>query len=1487
MSLSKSWYEEVEEYEADHDVGEEQIDRSAEENEIYRIPKMVGNSHAGGTDNAREVNTVGKTVVKGRHRKVERGKKTDGIYDMAGNKCVNGMDSIKDVTANQSVERRKECRGATETKDNKSNLRNQINTTFKDKTVIKKMRAEKNTADSTGNTKAELSKTAEKNLDVKEVVDKTAAEGGKVIPCYKESVNTRHVNDGMKDNTKDSSEASKDSNKLSKTDIPEDSDLGKGEQKDKEVEVWTSIEDKEVSDTVQSQIDTRLHSMNKSDYRTALQVDTSYTTGISSDSNCSQYSISSWASEQDTSSSLDPSPNMWNSFVDSGVSFGTSTGLYSDTSDVSGEDCSAYDGSKHLPPVQFHSEYEGKGFQIHSRYPHPNKLCYTSAYNAYNNSVTNNNSVLNGAIQNENGAFQSMTVYGGDSTGISILNYETNPGEYCGHMTSDRDFTCEYCGYCTCSDYEQFSHENLFPGDVFYYSANSIVVCVKQTRQGYEKDYTLQQVTPKLQGLNPNATVFSLQKSSTPTAPGHLSDRQPADNEQGDGHNDSGIGIGNSAESVSDYSFANGDMSLDKSGNTVFSPDVAESPFQAEFSPFTDNQAFTDNASLAMKLDELGPALVEGPGEGPLVEGVGDSSSVPMQGVQYTAENGSITDGEAHDGGIPEDQVRMVLKNQLESLFSRENLSNDSYLQSQMDADQYVPIATVASLDQVQKLSNDLQLIVEILRGSTFVQVDDKGEKVRPNHNRCIVILREIPESTPIEDVQNLFSGENCPRFVSCEFAHNSNWYVTFDSDADAQRAYQFLREEVQTFLGKPIMARIKAKPLIRTYRPQNGYINKRFQPQPVVSPLPTEQQVTSSATSPQFTTTPPFTLMPNVSQYLNGQQAMPFYPPPPNILQNWPSPTMLDPSMVLAMNGYQATGVKMNNQVPNRNLYHSNTVSNNNTSSSSSNNNRGSNRNQKSSSGNQSMGRERINSNDSLPPRLQHQHERQQNAANNNSAHSHGPPQGHIHSGMPHNQHNQHNQPGGGHGNHGNHPNHGNHLPPPHPHHHKNLHSISNHGPPSFGGRRGEGGHPHHGGPSHSHGNHSNSHMHNAAGPHSGGMMSHHQHHQQSSPHHQQQQQQHLDSNNNTSSSVAGGPRNGRLQSDLRNNDGYAGKSYRRRKREDDGARPNRSNSSQTSTKEGGPPAFSSRSLPPNKFDYEPTSFPPLPGAESNTASEEVFESKLSDVVKGTAKTQVKEMPKSSSPVLPSGPNTALTSSTNTKPVNASKESSFTQSVASLQSAPSQSAISVASSAAVTMSSRVTATTDPSVAQPASVSQTRSSKSIPPVQSVAECKTSQERPLSHSNSIDKDMSSNSVKLSYAQMVQKAKAAEVSANSLADDDSEAEDTVESSSLPASSRALKEQGQTPVQANTLVKNSQSSGKEFARKDSNGCDPDSRRDHDLKKENYHQDDPKEQRANRRLKENRERRYENRDSGRRFDRRDAPPPRERDGLKTAIAK
>ncbi|XP_054465366.1 la-related protein 4 [Anoplopoma fimbria] len=183
---------------------------------------------------------------------------------------------------------------------------------------------------------------------------------------------------------------------------------------------------------------------------------------------------------------------------------------------------------------------------------------------------------------------------------------------------------------------------------------------------------------------------------------------------------------------------------------------------------------------------------------------------------------GSSVDSKTEERSkISSENLRESLKKELEFYFSRENLSKDLYLMSQMDSDQFVPIWTIASMEGIKVLTTDMDLILDVLRSSPMVQVDEKGEKVRPNHKRCIIILREVPETTPVEEVESLFKNDNCPKVISVEFAHNNNWYITFQSDTDAQQAYKYLREEVKTFQGKPIMARIKA---INTFFAKNGY---------------------------------------------------------------------------------------------------------------------------------------------------------------------------------------------------------------------------------------------------------------------------------------------------------------------------------------------------------------------------------------------------------------------------------------------------------------------------------------------------------------------------------------------------------------------------------------------------------------------------------------------------------------------------------------
>ncbi|XP_062020465.1 la-related protein 1C-like [Rosa rugosa] len=77
----------------------------------------------------------------------------------------------------------------------------------------------------------------------------------------------------------------------------------------------------------------------------------------------------------------------------------------------------------------------------------------------------------------------------------------------------------------------------------------------------------------------------------------------------------------------------------------------------------------------------------------------------------------------------PMPSLPSLIVNQIDYYFSDTNLIRDEYLRSNMDAQGWVPISLIANFPRVKSLTTNVQLIMDSLRASSIVEVQD--EKVR------------------------------------------------------------------------------------------------------------------------------------------------------------------------------------------------------------------------------------------------------------------------------------------------------------------------------------------------------------------------------------------------------------------------------------------------------------------------------------------------------------------------------------------------------------------------------------------------------------------------------------------------------------------------------------------------------------------------------------------------------------------------------------
>lgn len=350
--------------------------------------------------------------------------------------------------------------------------------------------------------------------------------------------------------------------------------------------------------------------------------------------------------------------------------------------------------------------------------------------------------------------------------------------------------------------------------------------------------------------------------------------------------------------------------------DAAVSPNGTLNPNAAVFNHFS-LMTLSDKSTGGPTPSTAAPTHLQENGEDIPVGAMADSLQYSPQAVNgygetYTSHSPAADMAQTQDVSpdkMPLKDLKALLQRQLEYYFSRENLLRDTYLLSQMDGDSFVPIWTVANFNQIKKLTKDIELVKEVLRESSQLQMNDLCDKVRANVRRCIVVLREIPETTPIEEVKALFEGEGCPKHIKCEFVGNSYWYIHFENEESAQNAYEYLREVIKTFKGKPIMARIKANPIHTASTPKS------------VPPTPPQMDNTVITPPHQAPMYPRFQFPPVQPMFNNAQQyGPPFYPAHPNMMHTWPPAHFADQHNMtqgFPPNGYNPGPLKGKHEKP------------------------------------------------------------------------------------------------------------------------------------------------------------------------------------------------------------------------------------------------------------------------------------------------------------------------------------------------------------------------------------------------------------------------------------------------------------------------------------------------------------------------------------------------------------------------------------------
>jgi len=158
-------------------------------------------------------------------------------------------------------------------------------------------------------------------------------------------------------------------------------------------------------------------------------------------------------------------------------------------------------------------------------------------------------------------------------------------------------------------------------------------------------------------------------------------------------------------------------------------------------------------------------------------------------------------------------RIKALIVSHLESYLSPENLKNDASL-ANIAVNGKVAVNALSRIQVIRNLTSDRELLLEALLESSKFELDPSYSWVtikKKQRERNVLILREIPTETPVEEIKEIFTGfTDLPEIKSIHSDIGNNWFITFNNQDDCMAAALKLSTEGK-FKGESLKVRVKA----------------------------------------------------------------------------------------------------------------------------------------------------------------------------------------------------------------------------------------------------------------------------------------------------------------------------------------------------------------------------------------------------------------------------------------------------------------------------------------------------------------------------------------------------------------------------------------------------------------------------------------------------------------------------------------------------